>query len=35
MMDLNVRVDAATQELPGVDLTWLLRRPFSILPPVA
>ena len=27
--DLNVRVDAATQEPPEVDLTWLLRRPFS------
>ena len=32
--DLNVRVDAATQEPPEVDLTWLLRRPFSFLPPV-
>ena len=33
--DLNVRVDAAMQEPPEVDLTWLLRRPFSFLPPVA
>ena len=32
--DLNVRVDAATQEPPEVDLTWLLRHPFSFLPPV-
>ena len=32
--DLNARVDAATQEPPEVDLTWLLRRPFSFLPPV-
>ena len=32
--DLNVRVDAATQEPPDVDLTWLLRRPFSFLSPV-
>ena len=32
--DLNVRVDVATQEPPEVDLTWLLRRPFSFLPPV-
>ena len=32
--DLNVRVDAATKEPPEVDLTWLLRRPFSFLPPV-
>ena len=32
--DLNVRVDAAAQEPPEVDLTWLLRRPFSFLPPV-
>ena len=32
--DLNVRVDAATQEPPEVDLTWLLHRPFSFLPPV-
>ena len=32
--DLNVRVDAATQEPPEVDLTWLLRRPYSFLPPV-
>ena len=31
---LNVRADAATQEPPEVDLTWLLRRPFSLLPPV-
>ena len=31
--DLNVRVDAATQEPPQVDLTWLLRRPFFFLPP--
>ena len=30
---LNVRVDAATQEPPEVDLTWLLRCPFSFLPP--
>ena len=30
--DLNVRVDAATQEPPEVDVTWLLRRPFSFLP---
>ena len=34
IMDLNVRVDAATQEPPELDLTWLLRRPFSFLPPV-
>ena len=33
--DLNVRVDAAMQEPPEVDPTWLLRRPFSFLPPVA
>ena len=26
--DLNVRVDAATQEPPEVDLTWLLKRPY-------
>ena len=32
--DLNVRVDAETQEPPEVDLTWLLCRPFSFLPPV-
>ena len=32
--DLNVRVDAATQEPPEVDLTWLLRRPYSFIPPV-
>ena len=32
--DLNVRVDAATQE-PPEDLTWLLCRPLSSLPPVA
>ena len=32
--DLNVRVDAATQEPPEVDLTWLLRHPFSFLLPV-
>ena len=32
--NLNVRVDAATQEPPEVDLAWLLRRPFSFLPPV-
>ena len=32
--DLNVRIDAATHELPEVDPTWLLRRPFSFLPPV-
>ena len=32
--DLNVRVDAATQEPLEVDLTWLLRRPYSIIPPV-
>ena len=32
--DLNVRIDAATQEPPEVDLTWLLRRPFSFLPPM-
>ena len=30
--DLNVRVDAVTQEPPVVDLTWLLRCPFSFLP---
>ena len=29
--DLNVRVDATT---PEMELTWLLRRPFSFLPPV-
>ena len=33
--DLNVRVDEATQEPAEVDVTWLLRRPFSVLPPVA
>ena len=33
--DLNVRVDTATQDPPEVDLTWLLRHPFSFLPPVA
>ena len=32
--DHNARLDAATQEPPEVDLTWLLRRPFSFLPPV-
>ena len=32
--DLNVRVDAATKEPPEVDPTWLLRHPFSFLPPV-
>ena len=32
--DLNVRVDAATQKPLEVDLTWLLRRPYSFLPPV-
>ena len=32
--DPNARVDAATQEPPQVDLTWLLRRPFSFLPQV-
>ena len=32
--DLNVHVNAATQEPPEVDLTWLLRRPFSFLPPM-
>ena len=32
--DLNIRVDAATHEPPEVDLTWLLRCPFSFLPPV-
>ena len=31
--DLNVRVDAATREPLEVDLTWLLRRPFSFIPP--
>ena len=30
--DRNVRMDAATQEPPEVDLTGLLRRPFSFLP---
>ena len=30
--DLNVRVDAATQEPPGLDLTWLLRHPYSFIP---
>ena len=29
-----VRVDAATREPPEVDLTWLLRRPYSFIPPV-
>ena len=33
--DLNVRVDEETQEPAEVDATWLLRRPFSFLPPVA
>ena len=32
--DLNVRVDAATREPPEVDLTWLLRRPYSFIPSV-
>ena len=32
---LNVRVDAATRDPPEVGLTWLLRQPFSFLPPVA
>ena len=32
--DHNVRVDAATREPPEVDLTWLLRRPYSFIPPV-
>ena len=32
--DLNVRVDAATEDPPEMDLTWVLRRPFSFLPPV-
>ena len=32
--DLNIRVDVTTQEPPEVDLTWLLRRPYSFLPPV-
>ena len=32
--DLNVRVDAGTQEPREVDLTWLLRRPFSFLSPL-
>ena len=32
--DLNVRVDAATREPPEIDLTWLLRRPYSFIPPV-
>ena len=32
--DLNVHVDAATQEPLEVDLTWLLRRPYSFIPPV-
>ena len=32
--DLKVRVDAATREPPEVDLTWLLRRPYSFIPPV-
>ena len=32
--DLNVCVDVATQEPPEVDLTWLLRRPFSFPPPL-
>ena len=32
--DINVCVDAATQEPPEVDLTWLLRRPYPFLPPV-
>ena len=32
--DLNVRVNAATQEPPEVDLTWLVRRPCSFIPPV-
>ena len=34
IMDLNVCVDVATQESPQLDLTWLLRRPFSFIPPV-
>ena len=32
--DLNVRVDAATQHPPEVDLRWLLRRPYSFIPMV-
>ena len=32
--DVNARVDAATQDPPEVDLTWLLRRPFSFVLPV-
>ena len=32
--DLNVRLDAATREPPEADLTWLLRRPYSFIPPV-
>ena len=35
IMDLNVRLDAATQEPSEVDLPWLLRRPFSFLPLIA
>ena len=34
MTDLNVCVDAATQEPPEVNLTWLLRHPCSFLTPV-
>ena len=30
--EVNVRVDAATHDLPEVDLTWLLHRPFSLVP---
>ena len=32
---LNVWGDAATKDPPKVDVTWLLHRPFSFLPPVA
>ena len=32
--NVNVRVDAATREPPEVDLTWLLRRPYSFIPSV-
>ena len=34
MTDLNVLVDAATQEPPRVDVTWVLRCPFSFVTPV-
>ena len=31
---INVRVDAVTKEDPHADLTWMLRRPYTFLPPL-